>query len=502
MMETTQDNGDGIVLETSNLHRWLGREENRVHALRGVSLKLEAGKIHAVVGPSGCGKSTLLYLLGLLDRPDEGDLWLMGKHMTAASEAQRTPFRNEHIGFVFQFHFLMPEFTAAENIMLPMRKLNRLSEREMKERTSQILQEVGLEDKSDRLAYHLSGGEQQRVAVGRALANFPGLLLADEPTGNLDQKNSDSIFDLLCRLAREKGMAVLIVTHNLELARQCDRTFSLVDGSLVSRPQSQSRYGYKGKKPSISYFICTIQRSGTHLLNEALRNTGLAGSPGEWFEPEVKTGRHPIVELLPDQPDKFLDYIFDKGTGPNGVFGCNVFSWSHRSFSKYVHLLETIPDCEKAKGIDALKKIFPNLHFIHLTRRNRLRQAISVVKARQTNIYLKVKGIEKKSEKEPAYNYEEIKHWREYLERSDIYWDGYFQGIGIEPFRVVYEDLVENVEETALASLDFLGIEHPPDLQFAPRYFLRQADHINDEWEQKFLKAESSVENTDCRDTN
>ena len=230
MTESGHENG--VALRAENLHRWLGEEENRVHALRGVSLSLEAGKIHAVVGPSGCGKSTGLYLLGLLDRPDDGDIWLLGKRMTAASEARRTPFRNEHIGFVFQFHFLMPEFTAAENIMLPMSKLNRLSEKEMKERSSQILQEVGLEDKGDRLAYHLSGGEQQRVAVGRALANFPGLLLADEPTGNLDRKNSDSIFELLCGLAREKGMAVLIVTHNLELARQCDRVFSLVDGSL------------------------------------------------------------------------------------------------------------------------------------------------------------------------------------------------------------------------------------------------------------------------------
>ncbi len=233
MTETRPENGEGVVLKASNLHRWLGNEENRVHALRGVSLSLEAGKVHAVVGPSGCGKSTLLYLLGLLDRPDDGDLWLMGKQMTVASEAERTPARNEHIGFVFQFHFLMPEFTAAENIMLPMRKLNRLTENEMNERSGQILQDIGLEDKGHRLAYHLSGGEQQRVAVGRALANFPGLLLADEPTGNLDQKNSDSIFALLCRLARQKGQAVLIVTHNLELAEQCDTTFSLVDGNLT-----------------------------------------------------------------------------------------------------------------------------------------------------------------------------------------------------------------------------------------------------------------------------
>ncbi len=232
-MTDTAHEKNCVVLRAENLHRWLGEDENRVHALKGVSLSLEAGKVHAVVGPSGCGKSTLLYLLGLLDRPDEGDIWLLGKHMTKASEARRTPVRNEHLGFVFQFHFLMPEFTAAENIMLPMRKLNRLTEIQMKERADQILQEVGLEDKGQRLAYHLSGGEQQRVAVGRALANDPGLILADEPTGNLDQQNSDSIFSLLCRLAGEKKQAVLIVTHNLDLARQCDHTFSLVDGNLT-----------------------------------------------------------------------------------------------------------------------------------------------------------------------------------------------------------------------------------------------------------------------------
>ncbi|MCH7759307.1 hypothetical protein IID20_03040, partial [Patescibacteria group bacterium] len=144
--------------------------------------------------------------------------------------------------------------------------------------------------------------------------------------------------------------------------------------------------------------ICTTQRSGTHLLNEALRNTGLAGNPGEWLEPEHGTDRHPLVDYLPDEPDKFLDYIYGQGTGPNGVFGCNAFWWSHLPFYKYINLLETMPHCENAKGIEALNKIFPNLHFIHLTRRNRLLQAISVVKAHQTKVSANWKGLKNKKD--------------------------------------------------------------------------------------------------------
>ncbi len=224
--------GDGPVLRAWNLHRWLGRDEGRVHVLRGVSLELAPGRHYAVAGPSGCGKSSLLYLLGLLDHPNEGGIWLRGADMTDAPEEERTRARNAHIGFVFQFHFLLTEFSALENIILPMRKLGKLTPEEMEETARKLLADVGLADKAERRANHLSGGEQQRLALARALANSPSILLADEPTGNLDIQNSRQIFDLLRRFAREKNQAVLMVTHNLELARQCDRLYEMRDGQF------------------------------------------------------------------------------------------------------------------------------------------------------------------------------------------------------------------------------------------------------------------------------
>lgn len=221
------------VLRCAGLHKYLGRGAARVHVLRGVETALERGHMYSVVGPSGCGKSTLLYLLGLLDRPDGGDIFVDGQNMSNATDEERTAVRNASIGFVFQFHFLLAEFTALENLMLPMRKLGRLSEDAMRERAQGLLDEVGLGAKTGRLANELSGGEQQRVAVARALANEPAILLADEPTGNLDVRNSTMVFDLLYRLSHEHGQAVLMVTHNQNLARLCDVTLSMQDGEFV-----------------------------------------------------------------------------------------------------------------------------------------------------------------------------------------------------------------------------------------------------------------------------
>jgi lipoprotein-releasing system ATP-binding protein len=201
--------------------------------LKGVSFEAQRGQVYAVVGPSGCGKSTLLYLLGLLDRQDEGDIWLNGRLMSNSSDAERTAARCHNIGFVFQFHFLMPEFTTLENVMMPMRKLGRLSESEMRERAQQLLAAVGLGDKTHRLCTQLSGGEQQRVAIARSLANAPAILLADEPTGNLDQRNSAIVFDLLTHLAKEQGQAVIIVTHNPEIAGRCDTVRPMRDGIFL-----------------------------------------------------------------------------------------------------------------------------------------------------------------------------------------------------------------------------------------------------------------------------
>jgi len=227
-----QLNGN-IALRCSNVHRYLGQGESRVHVLKGVSFEAKRGEVYAIVGPSGCGKSTLLYLLGLLDRPDGGEIWINGELMSNTVDAARTAARGEHIGFVFQFHFLMLEFTALENVMMPMRKLGRLSVPQMAERAKMLLTSVGLGEKTHRLGTQLSGGEQQRVAIARALANEPSIILADEPTGNLDAKNSGIVFDLMTRLARENGQAIVLVTHNPDIANRCDSVRPMRDGVFV-----------------------------------------------------------------------------------------------------------------------------------------------------------------------------------------------------------------------------------------------------------------------------
>lgn len=201
--------------------------------LKGVSFEARRGQVYAIVGPSGCGKSTLLYLLGLLDRPDGGEIEINGRVMSNHDDLARTAARGEHIGFVFQFHFLMLEFTALENVMMPMRKLGKLAPAAMRERAHGLLDAVGLGAKTHRLGTQLSGGEQQRVAIARALANQPTILLADEPTGNLDVRNSNLVFDLLTRLAKDNGQAVVLVTHNPEIAQRCDVTRPMRDGVFV-----------------------------------------------------------------------------------------------------------------------------------------------------------------------------------------------------------------------------------------------------------------------------
>ena len=222
-----------FALRCTGLHRHLGQGEGRVHVLKGVTFEARRGQVYAIVGPSGCGKSTLLYLLGLLDRPDEGEIEINGRLMSNHDDLARTAARGAHIGFVFQFHFLMLEFTALENVMMPMRKRAKLSGAEMEARAHALLGSVGLGAKSHRLGTQLSGGEQQRVAIARALANEPTILLADEPTGNLDVKNAGMVFELLSSLAKDRGQAVVLVTHNPEIAGQCDLTRPMRDGVFV-----------------------------------------------------------------------------------------------------------------------------------------------------------------------------------------------------------------------------------------------------------------------------
>lgn len=227
------DFSPNVALRCTNIHRYLGQNEGRVHVLRGVSFDAHRGQVYAIVGPSGCGKSTLLYLLGLLDRQEEGDIWINSQLMSNSSDLDRTAARCAHIGFVFQFHFLMQEFSALENVMMPMRKLGKLPPEGMTERAHSLLTSVGLGEKTHRLGSQLSGGEQQRVAIARALANEPAIILADEPTGNLDVRNSSLVFDLLTRLAKENGQAVVLVTHNPEIANRCDSVRPMRDGLFV-----------------------------------------------------------------------------------------------------------------------------------------------------------------------------------------------------------------------------------------------------------------------------
>lgn len=231
------------ALRCHDIERYLGEDESRVHALRGVSLDLEPGTVHAVVGPSGCGKSTLLYILGLLDRPDGGWVEVEADNVSNFPDQELSRLRRELIGFIFQFHFLLEEFTAAENVMIPMRRIGRLSEDEMRERAAALLDEVGLRNKAERPSRHLSGGEQQRVAIARALANNPRVILADEPTGNLDMENSRRAFELLQEIVQEEQKAALIVTHNPDIAERCDWIHEMQDGVIIGSHPRAARAG-------------------------------------------------------------------------------------------------------------------------------------------------------------------------------------------------------------------------------------------------------------------
>jgi lipoprotein-releasing system ATP-binding protein len=223
---------DAPLLQVRDLNHSFLEGEEKVHALRGVSFNANQGEITSIIGPSGCGKSTLLYLLGLLDQPDSGEIIINNKSISKLSEIQKNSLRNEKIGFIFQFHFLIKELSARENVALPAIKKGEDSEDAL-ERADQILKQLGLGKKLDRFANKLSGGEQQRVAIARALINSPSLILADEPTGNLDTANSEIVFDLLQNLSREQNLAVLLVTQNNQLAKRCDRFISMNDGLII-----------------------------------------------------------------------------------------------------------------------------------------------------------------------------------------------------------------------------------------------------------------------------
>ncbi len=201
--------------------------------LHGIDLSLGKGEFCALIGPSGSGKSTLLNIIGLLDRATSGSLTVQGQETAALDDAALTRLRGRSIGFVFQYHYLIPAFSALENVMMPMLLEHGRPNASMRSTAARLLDSVGLTQWKDNLATNMSGGQQQRVAIARALALSPPLVLADEPTGNLDTKSADAVFELMRNVGRDSGTSFLFVTHNLRLAERCDRVIELVDGQIV-----------------------------------------------------------------------------------------------------------------------------------------------------------------------------------------------------------------------------------------------------------------------------
>ena len=221
------------LLRVENISKVFTQGGKSLSILNNLNLKVEEGEIVALVGPSGAGKSTLLQAIGLLDKPSSGRVVLGGRDASRMNDSERTALRREYIGFVYQFHYLQPEFTALENVVLP-QMIAGVKKKEAKEKADRLLTALGLADRLDHRPARLSGGEQQRVAIARALANDPKLLLADEPTGNLDPSTSADVFDILLQLVRKAGLGAVIATHNMDLADQMDRILEIKNGKLLA----------------------------------------------------------------------------------------------------------------------------------------------------------------------------------------------------------------------------------------------------------------------------
>ncbi|HEY7369015.1 MAG TPA: ABC transporter ATP-binding protein [Thermoanaerobaculia bacterium] len=229
-----------LAIDAADLEKTYTGEGAPVTVFRGLSFRIEEGAFAAIMGPSGSGKSTLLHLLGAIDRPNTGRVQVLGRDLAQMAPRERARFRNENIGFVFQFHHLLPEFTAEENVAFPHR-IAGVSPGESRRLAGELLERLGLGERRGHLSRALSGGEQQRVAIARALARGPRVLLADEPTGNLDAAAAESVFDLLAREHKERGMTSVLVTHNPELARRCDTIYTM------SREGISPEVGYPGR---------------------------------------------------------------------------------------------------------------------------------------------------------------------------------------------------------------------------------------------------------------
>lgn len=209
-------------------------EPQEFHVLNDINFEVNKGEFVAIVGKSGSGKSTLLYLLSTMDTDYEGEIRINDKLVTGLSQNQLSAFRNEHIGFVFQFHFLLPDFTVLDNVMLPALKLKKKSKEEIQENAIELLSLLDLKGQEHKSASKISGGQQQRVAIARAMINSPSIIMGDEPTGNLDSKNTKIVFDIFRQLAKERGQTIIAVTHDDDFAANCDRIIELSDGKIIN----------------------------------------------------------------------------------------------------------------------------------------------------------------------------------------------------------------------------------------------------------------------------
>lgn len=226
--------GEGLIKEYGN--------GVKTRALDQVDIRLQYSEFASIIGPSGCGKSTLLNLLGALDKPTEGKLFFNGKEFSSMEENELALFRNQNIGFIFQSHHLLPEFTALENVLLPTWIEAGVINKKKEKRAMELLERVGLQDKMNNPANNLSGGQQQRVSIARALINSPDLILADEPTGNLDSESTDQVYELLRTINRELKMAFLIVTHDRHIAEKSDRIIEMKDGKIIKDYLTKDKY--------------------------------------------------------------------------------------------------------------------------------------------------------------------------------------------------------------------------------------------------------------------